>query len=150
MEPKLYPYSKNTAITLILLLLAFTVGGLFTLKTIRDTRDIIAAVISGLLMLTFLTFFIAKFLIPALQNKTAIEISSSGIINYFPKTVKIDWKDVEEIQLTALAPRNMFITFKQSRSEGRRGIIGLFRVEGNSREIYDTAVFYFQNSKKVI
>jgi len=89
---------------------------------------------------------VIKYLIPALQNKVALELNKTGIVSYI-KNVVIEWKDIERIDLrTTRTSSLLYITFKWETDHGNYIRIPLGPVGGSDSDIYNNAIDYLKKA----
>lgn len=142
-----YTYSKTSSILFTILfggLIIFSVPHLIKFIYDGNTLNWSLLLIFDLFILLMLLYIIVKNLIPALQNKIAIELNQTSIISY-AKNINIEWKNIEKIQLrTGRSSSALYITFKYETDHGSHIRIPLGFVQGNDDEIYNTVLDYLK------
>ena len=107
-----YTYSSILFTILFGGLIIFSVPHLIKFIYDGNTLNWSLLLIFDLFILLMLLYIIVKNLIPALQNKIAIELNQTSIISY-AKNINIEWKNIEKIQLrTGRSSSALYITFK--------------------------------------
>jgi hypothetical protein len=147
-----YPYSKNSAMLGMLLPLVFFTITFNNLKAAWTGGYILVLAIIGiadLVFLSFLVFVLVKRLLPAVQNRVALELSEEGISDY-QRNIVIEWKDVEGIsQEFGRSFSKLIIDLKYETDYGSQIAISLRWVAGKDAEICETAMAYFEEMKRL-
>ncbi len=147
MQSVQYPYNKIASIIYTILVLGVLIffPTPLIIKGIGTHDNFVwILLLFALVWLSFLIYLVIKYLIPALQNKTALEINSIGITSHI-KNVIIYWNDIEEIRLVGARSPWLYITFKWKTDHGDSININLQYVKGDDQEICDTANGYLEN-----
>ena len=108
-------------------------------------------VITALADLVFtaqLVYVLITRLIPAFKGDIALEFNNTGISDYIRK-IEIDWKDVKDINFEQSRKAKMVIDLKEETDYGRQIAISLKWVEGNDKEICETAMAYLEEVNKL-
>ena len=108
-------------------------------------------VITALADLVFtaqLVYVLITRLIPAFKGDIALEFNDNGIADYIRK-IEIDWKDVKDINFEQSRKAKMVIDLKEETDYGRQIAISLKWVEGNDKEICETAMAYLEEVNKL-
>jgi uncharacterized membrane protein (DUF485 family) len=152
MEPVQYPYSKAKSTFFVGLGLILIGMSIFLFIKFVPSDDVnwgmflLFLLVALSLVLTVL-YVIVNYLIPAFQNKVALEINSDEIISY-AKDVTVPWTDVEEVTIfSGRYSSSLYIKFKHETDQGDSISIGLQYVKGDGEKIYDKALSYFEQSE---
>ena len=144
-----YPYSRNAALIVMSLPSVFLAITITNITKAFDTGfslrgAIIAA--AGLVFITQLVYLFITRLLPALQNKTALEFNNTGIADYVKK-VELDWTAIAAIKLETGSSPKLIIELKEETNYGKQIIVNLKWVSGNYAEISETANTYLEKTK---
>ncbi|MDB4926795.1 hypothetical protein [Mucilaginibacter sp.] len=142
----IYPYSKRNSFVTIGVL---TILGLLFISNIykayhnNDRIDMIVFGVLTALLVFILVMVIATRLRPALNGDLALEFKEKGIVDYL-RNITIDWQDIKAIDFKRTRSSSMIdIQLKWESDHGSQIYISLRWIEGNDRNIYNTALFYF-------
>ena len=95
-----------------------------------------------------LGMLVTKRLIPALKGDIALELDEEGISDYI-RDVSISWPDIGQISIkSGRSASTLQIDLKWESDYGTQIAIPLRWVKGKDREIYETALAYFEQFKK--
>ena len=145
MKSTKYSYSKVTGMlftTVSIGIIGFSVPYMIGFINIHDSINWSLILAFDALFLLLIAFVMIKNLIPAMQNKTALEFNGEGIVSDF-KNVEVKWKDIQDIELRGGKTSSLYITFKAATNyEDFR--ISLQLVKGNDEEVYNTVMKYFE------
>lgn len=101
-----------------------------------------------LIFASYLVYIVITRLIPALQNKVALELNDQGINDYI-RNIVIEWSFVNG--LAHEIGRNsskIIVKLKEETEYGTEVVIRLRWVKGKDRKIFDEANDYFKQRKK--
>jgi len=121
------------------------------LKNAYVAGHTVSWVITALADLVFtaqLVYVLITRLIPAFKGDIALEFNNTGIADYIRK-IEIDWKDVKDINFEQSRKAKMVIDLKEETDYGRQIAISLKWVEGNDKEICETAMAYLEEVNKL-
>ncbi|MDB5030522.1 hypothetical protein [Mucilaginibacter sp.] len=142
----IYPYSKRNSFVTIGVL---TILGLLFISNIykayhnNDRIDMIVFGVLTALLVFILVMVIATRLRPALNGDLALEFNEKGIVDYL-RNITIDWQDIKAIDFKRTRSSSMIdVQLKWESDHGSQIYISLRWVEGNDRNIYNTALSYF-------
>lgn len=145
-----YIYSKTSSILFTALLgglIIFSLPYLINFIYNGDSLNWSLLLIFDLFIFLMLLYIIIKTLIPAVQNKVALELNQTSIISY-AKNINIEWKSIEKIQLrSGRSSSSLYITFKYETDHGSHIRIPLGFVQGNDEKIYNTMIVYLKSNK---
>ena len=144
-----YLYSRNAALIVMSLpsvFLAITLTNLT--KAFDNGFSVRGAIIAtaGLVFIIQLVYLFITRLLPALQNKTALEFNNTGIADYVKK-VELDWSAISSIKLETGSSPKLIIELKEETNYGKEIIVNLKWVSGNYNEISDNANAYLEKKK---
>ena len=144
-----YTYSRNAALMMMslpLLFLAITAPNLSSaLKNGFSLRGTVLAV-AGLVFLIQIVYMFITRLLPALQNKTALEFNNTGIADYV-KNVELDWTTIAAIKVETGSSPKLIIDLKEETNYGKQVIVNLKWVSGNYTEMGERANAYLERKK---
>ena len=143
---KTYPYSKkNSFVTIsvsVVLGLLF-LSNVFKAYHNHDRIDLFIFTVLILILIFVLGIVVFKRLLPALKGDTALEFNEKGIVDYL-RNITIDWHDIQTIDFKRTRSSFMIcLILKWESDYGSQIFISLRWVEGKDRDIYDTALLYF-------
>ena len=144
-----YPYSRNGAFMMMSLPLVFLAITLTNItKAFEIGFSVRGAIIAaaGLVFIIQLVYLFITRLLPALQNKTALEFNNTGIADYVKK-VELDWIAIAGIKLETGSSPKLIIELKEETNYGKEIIVNLKWVSGNYTEISETANAYLDKKK---
>ena len=144
-----YTYSRNAALMMMslpLLFLAITAPNLSSaLKNGFSLRGTVLAV-AGLVFLIQIVYMFITRLLPALQNKTALEFNKTAIADYV-QNVELDWKSIDAIKLETGSKPKLIIDLKEETNYGKQVTVNLKWVSGNYTEMGEKANAYLEKKK---
>ena len=146
-----YPYNTNAALTRMVVPLIFLIITANNFKTAYLAGITVSWVIIGIADLIFIAqmvFIFINRLLPALQNKAALELNETGIDDYIRK-VEISWKDVAAINLEQGRRTKMVIDLKEETDYGKQIAINLNWIQGNDLEICQTTQAYLEEMNRL-
>ena len=142
----IYLYSKRSSFVTIGVL---TILGLLFISNIykayhnNDRIDMIVFGVLTALLSFILVMVIATRLRPALNGNLALEFNEKGIVDYL-RNITIDWQDIKAIDFKRTRSSSMMdVQLKWESDHGSQIYISLRWIEGNDRNIYNTALSYF-------
>ncbi len=145
-ETTQYKYSINFSFGTIVLMLLLM---LLLLSNVVKANTTVAWVLYGVFALMFISVIILLVitrLIPALKSEVALELNEQGIIDYI-RNVTIDWKDIQEITLRrGRSASIMSVVIKWESDYGKEIRIPLRWIKGKDDDIYNTVLYYFEQS----
>lgn len=144
-----YTYSRNAALMMMslpLVFLAITAPNLSSaFKNGFSLRAAVIAVAALVFVIQIVYMFISR-LLPALQNKTALEFNNTGIADYV-KNVELDWKTIDSVKVETGSSPKLIIELKEETNYGKQVIVNLKWISGNYTEIGETANAYLEKKK---
>ena len=146
-----YPYSRNAALIVMSLPLVFLAITSTNLTKVFETGFSLRGAIivtAALVFIVQLVYLFITRLLPALQNKTALEFNNTGIADYVKK-VELDWAAISSIKLETGSSPKLIIELKEETNYGKQIIVNLKWVSGNYNEISETANGYLGGKEKV-
>jgi hypothetical protein len=145
-----FPYSKNSALLGVGVPVVFFLITFVNLKNAFLAGLMVSWMIIALADLIFITQILYVFitrLIPALQNKIALELTEEGIKDYI-RQVEIEWKDIKGISWEkARNASKIVLDLKEETDYGSQIAISLRWVKGRDEEICETVIAYFDEVK---
>lgn len=143
-----YPYSLKFSIGAIVVIIVFT---MLLLTNVLQANNTLGWGIFALFAIGFvfmLGMLVTKRLIPALKGDIALELDEEGISDYI-RDVSISWPDIGQISIkSGRSASTLQIDLKWESDYGTQIAIPLRWVKGKDREIYETALAYFEQFKK--
>lgn len=144
-----YPYSKNAALMMIslpLIFLVITIPNLIKAHSVSISISFIVIAVANLIFITQFVYLFITRLLPALQNKTALEFNNTGIADYVKK-VELDWTAIASIKLETGSSPKLIIALKEETNYGKQIAVNLKWVAGSYKEISETANAYLEKKK---
>lgn len=146
-----YPYNTNAALTRIavpLVFLVITLNNLLTAYHKGITANWLIIGTADLIFIAQIVFIFINRLLPALQNKAALELNETGVDDYIRK-VEISWKDIAAINLEQGRRSKMVIDLKEETDYGKQIAINLNWIQGNDLEICQTTQAYLEEMNRL-
>ncbi len=146
-----YSYNTQSALTRIVVPLVFLVITATNLKTAYLEHITVSWLIiatADLIFIAQMIFIFVNRLLPALQNKPALELNETGIADYIRK-VEISWRDIAAINFEQGRRAKMVIDLKEETDYGKQIAINLNWVRGNHMEICQTTQAYLEEMNRV-
>jgi len=151
-QPLRFKYSLNSALLGILMPLVFgaiTWNNLLASYHYHLILGILIIVTCDLIFLSYLVFAFTKRLMPALQNKIALELNEQGITDYI-RNIVIEWSYVQD--LTHEYGRNsskIIVKLNAETEYGTEVVIRLRWVKGKDRKIFEAVYNYFREANRL-
>jgi len=146
-----YPYNTQAALTRIvvpLVFLAITFNNLINAYKQHITVSWLIIATADLIFIAQTVFIFINRLLPALQNKPALELNETGIADYIRK-VEISWRDIEAINFEQGRSAKMLVDLKEETDYGKQIAINLNWIKGNQLEICQTTQAYLEEMNRV-
>jgi hypothetical protein len=147
-----YPYSKNSAISGVLLPLIFfaiTFKNLYYSYLSGYTINWLVIAFADLIFFSLFVFVLIKRLIPALRNQVALELNEHGITD-FTRNIVIEWTDVKALNMErGRSSSKMVVDLKEETDYGKQIAISLRWITGKDLEICETTQAYFEEMTRL-
>jgi len=150
MEKETFGYSKVGTLLFTVLplgMILLSLSSLIKFIDLHQTTNWLLILLFDLCFLVMLIFIVIKMLIPMLQGRIALEISSIGITSYV-KNVVIKWDEIENLEFrSGQTSSSLYIALNCQTDRGNHVRIALTSIEGNDFKIYTTVKECFERSK---